>query len=174
MGTPLASLAGLEGGGGYRAPTIQVAVPYPLEDVDVSGVTSPTMATSPTTVPADLAASGLLIYDGACGFCTASARWYEARSGDGGAIAPWQSLDLDRYSLTEAEVGTAVYWSQDGQVWRGADAIGQALKACSGRWRFAGHILANPPVLWLARLIYPIVARFRYRLPGATDACHIN
>lgn len=133
----------------------------------------PTTAASPTTAVTESAASGLLIYDGDCGFCTASARWYGARSG-AGAIAPWQSLELGEYGLDLTEVSTAAYWVHCGQRWRGADGIAQALKACSGGWHFVGTVLTNPPALWIARLIYPVVALNRHRLPGSIDTCDID
>lgn len=132
------------------------------------------MAASPTTAATSTAALGLLIYDGDCGFCTSSARWYADRLGDEGSVAPWQSLDLDVYGLTEADVTSASYWVQGNGTWRGADGIGQALLACTGRWRWAGVVLAHPPMLWLARLVYPVLARNRHRLPGSTDACRLD
>lgn len=132
------------------------------------------MAASPTTAATDQPAIGLLIYDGECGFCTSSARWYAKRSGDRVSIAPWQSLDLGAYGLTEAEVTTAAYWVEGNHVRRGADGIAEALRACEGFWRFAGVVLANPPGLWIARLIYPVVARIRHRLPGSTATCRLD
>ena len=38
-------------------------------------------------------------------------------------------------------------------------------------WRFAGHLIATPPVSWVASLVYDWVAANRHRLPGGTPAC---
>jgi hypothetical protein len=45
------------------------------------------------------------------------------------------------------------------------------LAAAGGAWGFVGKTLLVPPVRWLAAAGYPVVARYRYRLPGGTSAC---
>jgi predicted DCC family thiol-disulfide oxidoreductase YuxK len=115
-----------------------------------------------------------LVYDGDCGFCTAAARWFDDLAQSSASIAPWQSLDLEAHGLTEAQVSTAVYWVRDGSTHRGADSVAQALQVCPRPWSWLGHILSVPPFSWLARLVYPLVARYRHRLPGATDACRLD
>jgi len=42
-----------------------------------------------------------------------------------------------------------------------------------GLWRVAGRLLSRPPVLWVARPAYAVVAANRHRLPGSTDACRL-
>jgi predicted DCC family thiol-disulfide oxidoreductase YuxK len=37
-----------------------------------------------------------------------------------------------------------------------------------------GWLLLVPPVSWLAIPVYALVARYRYRMPGSTDACRID
>ena len=117
----------------------------------------------------------LLVFDGDCGFCTASARWVEARTGAAMRVEPWQVLDLDELGLTEADV-TAAAWliEPDGTRRRGHEAIGGSLRRAGGPWRLIGSLLLIPPVSWLARPVYALVARNRHRLPGATDACRID
>lgn len=132
------------------------------------------MAASPTTAETETAALGLLIYDGDCGFCTVAARKFVDFAGESATIMPWQVLDLDDYGLTAADVATSVYWVQDGQNHAGADAVVHALQACKRPWPLVGKVLATPPFIWLARAVYPVIARFRHRLPGATDACRIG
>ena len=39
--------------------------------------------------------------------------------------------------------------------------------------RAFGALLLAPPVSWFARPGYWLVARYRHRLPGATDACRL-
>lgn len=136
------------------------------------------MAASPTTaetkVTSVTAASGLLIFDGDCGFCTSTARKFAVFADESASIAPWQSLELEDYGLSEEQASSAVYWVHDGRQYRGADAVANALRVCGRPWSVLGAVLAVPPFIWLARAIYPVVAKYRYRLPGATNACRIG
>lgn len=117
----------------------------------------------------------MLIYDGDCGFCTVAARWVEERLDSAIPVRSWQSLDLEEYDLSEAEVSTAAYWiDPDGSPRRGHLAVGRALETVGGLYRGIGWLLLHPPVSWLARPGYGLVARYRYRLPGSTDACRIG
>lgn len=117
--------------------------------------------------------TGTCIYDGDCGFCTRSAQWLE-RHGDC-AITPWQALDLAALGLTEEQVSAAVQWQDaSGSVTAsGADAIARALLTCGRPWRWIGRALTWRVVRPFAAIGYRLVARYRYRLPGATDACRI-
>ena len=116
----------------------------------------------------------LLIYDGDCGFCTTSANWYARRAHDLARIEPWQALDLDELGLTEHQVTTSVWFRHDdGTLTSGADACAAAMKATPMPWRVLGTVLALPGVIHLGRLVYPIVAANRHRLPGSTDACRL-
>lgn len=116
---------------------------------------------------------GLLIYDADCGFCTTSARWYAEKAGNASAIAPWQGVDLAAHRLTEEQASVAVQWSNDGHTTSGASAIADALRSTTGPWRVVGRVLGTPPVSWIARALYPVIARNRHRLPGATEACRL-
>lgn len=118
----------------------------------------------------------LLEYDGDCGFCTRTARWVERRlpPGSGVTVAPWQALDLRAYGLTPPDVAKAAWWiDADGTRRRGHRAIAAALRAIGGPWRAVGAVIDVPPVSWLARLVYALVARFRDRMPGSTDSCRV-
>ena len=115
----------------------------------------------------------LLVYDGECGFCVRSARWIEARLPPEARVEPWQSLELEHFGLAQQEAEAAVWWV-DGRGsrprrCRGAEAIGWALVAAGGAWRVAGYVIAYPPLLWLARPVYALVAANRHRLPGVRD-----
>jgi predicted DCC family thiol-disulfide oxidoreductase YuxK len=117
----------------------------------------------------------LLIFDGDCGFCTASASWIERGWRVGARSVPWQALGADGLSelgLTAEHAQEAAWWvDESGRLSRGHRALGHALMASRG-WRgVAGSLLLTPPVAWLAACVYPLVVRFRYRLPGATPAC---
>lgn len=119
----------------------------------------------------------LLIFDGDCGFCTSCANWVAARwAGDARAI-PWQTLSdakLAALGLTRSDVSAAVWWIDDrGEKFRGHAAIAESLSAGSGWSALAGRALRVPPVSWLAAAAYPLIARWRHRLPGGTPACRL-
>jgi predicted DCC family thiol-disulfide oxidoreductase YuxK len=125
----------------------------------------------------ELGNRGLLIYDGDCSFCSSSARWISARwKGPQQAVA-WQHLSADqlrRLALTSDEVRSAVWWVDPfGSCSRGHLAIARALRAAHGWPSVVGQILLVPPFRWLAAGAYPLVARWRYRLPGGTPACRM-
>lgn len=112
----------------------------------------------------------LLVYDGECGFCMRTARWFETRLPAEARVEPWQSLELGEFGLSEHDAGSAVWWIEERATGQhssgGAEAIGRALVAAGGPWRLVGHLMARPPVLWLARPAYTVVAANRRRLPG--------
>lgn len=116
--------------------------------------------------------TGTLVYDADCGFCTRCADFLRARSGC--EVTPWQSMDLAAVGLTEEQVTSAAYWLEEGTTRRGARAIAAALRACHARgYRLVGRLIDLAPVRPLAALGYSVVARYRYRLPGGTDACRM-
>jgi predicted DCC family thiol-disulfide oxidoreductase YuxK len=116
----------------------------------------------------------VLVYDADCSFCTRSARSLGRHLHPPAAIAPWQGLDLAAAGLTVADVRSAAWWlDADGRRWRGHEAIGQALVAARGWRAVCGHLILVPPLAWLARPIYAVVARNRSKMPGGTDACEL-
>lgn len=120
-------------------------------------------------------ATRLLVYDGDCGFCTKSARWGAAGVVGPVSVQPWQSLDLAELGLTEQDVTSAAWWfDDDGAKHRGSRAAAGVLAASRGWRRLAGLLLQVPPISWLAIPAYALVARYRYKLPGATDACRVD
>ena len=117
----------------------------------------------------------MLVYDGDCSFCSASARWVAARwRGPERAVA-WQHLSaeqLERLGLTLDEVRCAAWWVDGGgRRSRGHLAIARALRAAHGWPSVVGRVLLVPPFKWLAAGAYPVIARSRHRLPGGTPAC---
>jgi predicted DCC family thiol-disulfide oxidoreductase YuxK len=120
----------------------------------------------------------LLVYDGDCAFCTSAARWAE-RGWRGAATAvSWQVLGDDGLAargLTAGQARAAAWWvGGDGTVSRGHRAIGEALAAGRGWRHAAGVAVLHPPVGWVASAAYPLVVRFRHRLPGATATCRVE
>lgn len=112
-----------------------------------------------------------LLYDADCGFCTRSAAWLRRR-GLRARIEPLQQADLPALGVDAVRAKREIPHVDDsGQVSYGAEAIGRALQTGGLAWRGAGWLLAHPPVLWLARPVYALVAANRHRLPGSTDVC---
>ena len=116
----------------------------------------------------------LFVYDGDCAFCTRTARWVEARVDGRADVQPWQALDLDILGLTEREVTGAAWWVEDGKPDGGYRSIGRALVAIGGAWGLAGRLILVPPVSWLARPVYALVASNRHKMPGGSDACRLE
>lgn len=87
----------------------------------------------------------------------------------------WQALDLDTLGLTEADVATASYWiDTQGGPHRGERGIGQLLVDRGGIWALPGRLMLAPPISWLAKAVYGVIVKNRYKLPGATDACRLS
>lgn len=117
-----------------------------------------------------MAGVAVLVYDGDCGFCTASAdrllRWSRGSL----AVVPWQGADLDALGLTPAECSSAVQLvSSTGRASGGA-AVAAALRNCRQPYRTAGTLLAWRPLHPLVERAYSLVAANRHRLPGSTCA----
>lgn len=122
--------------------------------------------------------SAILVFDGDCAFCTSAAAWASGGWRGGAQAVSWQALGDDglaRLGLDEERARRAAWWvGADGRADAGARAIGRALAAGHGWRRPAGLALLAPPVSWVGRGAYPLVARFRHRLPGATSACRVG
>ena len=119
-----------------------------------------------------------LLFDGDCAFCTAAAHCIEARWTRAAQAVAWQRLGergLGDLGLTTADVRTAAYWVDErGRSFRGHRAVAKALMAGSAPYRLLGALLLAPPLSWVARPGYWLVARHRHRLPGATDSLRLT
>jgi predicted DCC family thiol-disulfide oxidoreductase YuxK len=118
-----------------------------------------------------------LVYDGDCGFCTASAHWIAARWHGRATAASWQELGdegLARLGLSRADVRAAAWWVDgSGRRDRGHAAVARAAIASGGWKAVLGYSSLVPPLSWCAAAAYAIVARNRHRLPGGTGACRL-
>ncbi len=115
-----------------------------------------------------------LTFDNDCGFCTKAARWLEKRSDNTTAVA-YQHFDHGRAGLTQHEISTAAYFiDANGRVSRGTVGMGRALLAARAPWKFFGWPFVVPPFSWLAQACYPLLARYRHKLPGGTASCKIE
>jgi predicted DCC family thiol-disulfide oxidoreductase YuxK len=158
----------------WRAAASRLAGPaYPRSMSNV-----PTGA-APENAAELVAARPILVFDGDCGFCTASVRWLLRRCRPAIRTVPWQQLDLAAHGLTEAQVAKAVQWlpaaeDPDAAVRSGAMAVARVLLRSRWPWRPIGALMLVPPVSWLAALAYRVISANRYRLPGSTPACAAN
>ena len=115
--------------------------------------------------------SGTLIYDGDCGFCTATARWAKRRLSDDHRVVPSQQTDLAALGLTDEDAARSAWWiDPNGTRSDEHRCIAGALKAMGGPWPAVGRLLVLRPISPLARGVYRLVANNRYRIrwPGAT------
>lgn len=123
------------------------------------------------------ASGSVLVYDGDCGFCSATARflrrWVDRR--ERYAIEPWQALDLVSLGLTEAQCTDAAQFVAPGSPPRaGHRAIAAALREGEPPWRIAGRIITLGPIDRLSALVYRWVASHRQALPGGTTTCDVG
>ena len=115
-----------------------------------------------------LAPPAVLIYDGECASCRASALWVMRLALTGGAleILPWRSAPCrERFpQVSDAMCATAMRLVlPDGRVLAGADAVPELLHRSRGLgWLAAG--LALPGASLGARRIYGWIATNRWRL----------
>ena len=119
---------------------------------------------------------GWLIYDGDCGFCTASAAWIARRwpVQSGARAIPWQLAYpqvIEDSQLALEDLQRAAWWIEGGLREEGSRAVGRALVEAGGPLSLLGRSLLVAPLSWVAPLGYRLIARYRYRLPGATPAC---
>ena len=119
-----------------------------------------------------------VIYDGDCGICTRLAGFVRRRLRPDAEVRASRELALEeglgRYGVTEAECAEALqYVTADGRAYAAQDAVARMLLASRPWWRPAGLVLLLPGVNALAGVVYRWVARNRYRLPGASDACAV-
>lgn len=117
----------------------------------------------------------MLLFDGDCGICTASADFLVRRVRSAADVRPYQWADVDAYGLTEADCAAAVQWvGEDAQVKSGSRAVMAALRAGRQPWPVIGRLGDLPGIAWLADRVYRWVAENRERLPGSTPACAVG
>ena len=114
-----------------------------------------------------------VLYDGGCPLC---ARWaFRLREWDReGALSFLPSTDPrvgDRFpEITPGALEASLHLvASDGRVWEGADAVEELLRILpQGKW--LGGVFRLPLARPLARWLYRLVARNRYRL-SCQDHC---
>ncbi|MFJ8584772.1 thiol-disulfide oxidoreductase DCC family protein [Streptomyces sp. NPDC093595] len=116
----------------------------------------------------------MLVFDGDCGFCTASVAFVERRLQPGCDVVAWQRADLPALGVTPERAAHEVLWvTPVGTVYGGARAVAKILLYTGRGWAPLGALLMLPPMRWAARGVYRLVADNRRRLPGGTAACAV-
>lgn len=111
----------------------------------------------------------VLVYDGACGFCTWCVEWLESHLRRPVFLQAYQRADLPRLGLAPEDAAASVWWiGPEGQRRHGHRAVACALERCGGAWRGLGRLLVAPGLSRLAGLAYGLVSRWRGHLPGRT------
>jgi len=117
-------------------------------------------------------AGPLVVFDGDCGFCTRSVEFGRRRIRRMPPAVPYQRADLAALGLSEEACRTAVQFvTPDGRSLAGERAVAALLRSAGPPWSPLGVALALPGIRALAGVAYRWVARNRFRLPGASDAC---
>jgi predicted DCC family thiol-disulfide oxidoreductase YuxK len=118
------------------------------------------------TVPS----SGLLVFDGECGFCTRALGWVrlldrEARL----TTLPLQAPGVpERVDATRQACKESLHFAADGRVWTGAAAVNGALAVALQR-ELPERLYARTAAA--QERVYAWVARHRGRFPGITPWC---
>ena len=151
--------------------------PAYAEDMSAADFTAADItAADITAVRRPAAVLPTLVFDGDCGFCTASVHLLESWCRPAARVVPWQMLDLAAHGLTEQQVSRAVQWlpvSADAPIRSGAAAVARVLLRSRWPWRPIGALMLVPPISWLAAGAYHVISVNRYRLPGSTPACAV-
>ena len=136
----------------------------------------PITAASPTPAataePKAVSSSGrpqMLVYDGDCRFCVRRARWFRKKipkvSQSNVSTVAWQDLNLGEVGLAEDVVAREAVWvDEDGKQFTGHAAVAKSLIHIGGLWGVAGRLMRVPPISWVARLVYRVVAANRHRI----------
>jgi len=117
----------------------------------------------------------VLIFDGDCGFCTASAQLARRLVEPRLRISPWQQSDLSPAARSRAQEEVLLLDAAGKRIWGGADAIAVLLMAArSPLWAPFGWLLRSAPVHPLGAAAYRWVSRHRHLMPGTTPACRLD
>lgn len=114
----------------------------------------------------------VLLFDGDCGFCTASVQWLERWVQPTATVIAWQFTDLAALGVDIHECQTSIQWvTAPGRTTSEAVAAAAVLRTGRTPWPIVGRALMVPGVRQVANSVYRLIAANRYRLPGSTPAC---
>lgn len=152
------------------AESTRLAVSQAGEDAGLA-VTPESAADPKPKAVASLGRPQMLVYDGDCRFCVRRARWFRKKipkvSQSNVVAVAWQDLNLTEVDLSEDVVAREAVWvDEEGRQFTGHDAIAKSLIHIGGPWGVAGRLMRVPPISWIARLVYRVVAANRHRISG--------
>lgn len=115
----------------------------------------------------DIGQTGLVVFDGQCGFCRRWIRhmreWFRHHPE---AVA-WQDADLAALGLTVEQCTVAVQFvDSELRTWSGSDAVARILIVAGVPFNLAGRAILLPGVRSIARAAYRWVADNRHRFKG--------
>ncbi|MGI8577270.1 MAG: GNAT family N-acetyltransferase [Nocardioidaceae bacterium] len=106
------------------------------------------------------------LFDGECGFCTASANLLKRWVPTSAEIVPWQTQPLGGLGVSIEAASESVQWIDGDRHAEGPDAIAALLCTSHQAWKLVGRALLTPPIRALAWPTYTWVSRHRHQLPG--------
>ncbi|MBU6245245.1 MAG: DUF393 domain-containing protein [Actinomycetales bacterium] len=114
----------------------------------------------------------VVVFDGDCGFCTASVGWARRWIRPRVTFQAWQATDLAALGLRASACQQALQFvAIDGSLASGGRAVCRMLGTGRWPWPAVGWIGSMPGLRWVIDVAYRLVARTRHRLPGSTAAC---
>lgn len=117
-------------------------------------------------------ANPVLIFDGDCGFCTSTADYIIEHSKTPITAHAWQLIDVTEYGLLQPQTAEKVYLVIGEHRFAGHEAFAELLRLQNSKALTAiAFLMLVPPLCWVSRIGYWLVARYRHRLPGGTPAC---
>lgn len=117
----------------------------------------------------------VLVFDGDCAFCATSVLFAERWLRPSCEFTPWQRADLPSLGVGQRRAEYEVLWvTPTGASYGGAQAVAKLLLGSGGGWAVLGGLLSLPPVCWVARGVYRLVADNRERMPGGTPTCAVS
>jgi predicted DCC family thiol-disulfide oxidoreductase YuxK len=114
----------------------------------------------------------VVLYDGTCGICAGNLKWlYRLDTLKKFDSMPYQTEDLrvlfPHLKLEECEKAMHLVFP-DGRTYTGTDAFRQVFLRMPLMF-VPGLILSIPPIPWILRKLYPLLARNRYKLGGTCE-----
>jgi predicted DCC family thiol-disulfide oxidoreductase YuxK len=122
------------------------------------------MKTNPTSA-SNIAPPSIVFYDGACGICQSFASWLMGLDGAQSLnLVAYQQLEPSEFPapLTPEMTQQAMHLlDSQGNLFRGARAVFEAMRALPGLWGFMGAVFSNHLMSSIAEPFYRLVANHR-------------
>jgi len=114
----------------------------------------------------------VVLYDGTCGICAGNLKWlYRLDTLKKFDDMPYQTEGLQQLfpNLKVEECEKAMHLVfPDGRIYAGTDAFRQVFLRMPLMF-VVGLVMFIPPIPWILRKLYPVLARNRYKLGGTCE-----